>query len=102
MHIILGGTGNVGSSVAESLLKKDEDVTVVSRDEKKIPEWERKGAKVEIVDVLETNKLREVFKKGKQAFLLNPPGDISGSPIRGMTTLDEYVKNLVSKSRLLD
>lgn len=81
MYIILGGTGNVGSSVAEALLEKGEDVTIVSRDEKKISEWEEKGAKVEIVDVVETDKLREVFKKGKRAFLLNPPGDISGDNV---------------------
>ena len=81
MYIILGGTGNVGSSVAETLLEKGEDVTVVSHDPKKVSEWEEKGAKVEIVDVLETDKLREVFKKGKRAFLLNPPGDISGDNV---------------------
>ena len=77
MYIILGGTGNVGSSVAESLLEKGEDVTVVSHDSKKVSEWEQKGAKVEVVDVIDTDKLREVFKTGKRAFLLNPPGDIA-------------------------
>lgn len=81
MYIILGGTGNVGSSVAETLLEKGEAVTVVSRDEKKVSEWEEKGAKVAVVDVLETDKLREVFKSGERAFLLNPPGDFSGDNV---------------------
>lgn len=81
MYIILGGTGNVGSSVAETLLEKGEKVTIVSRDEKKVSEWKRKGAKVAVVDVLETDKLREVFKTGKRAFLLNPPGDFSGDNV---------------------
>lgn len=77
MYIILGGTGNVGSSVAETLLEKGEDVTVVTHDSKKVSEWEQKGAKAAVVDVLDTDKLREVFRTGKRAFLLNPPGDIA-------------------------
>lgn len=83
MYIILGGTGNVGSSVAETLLEKGEDVTVISHSADKVSEWEQKGAKVEILDVLETDKLREIFKTGKRAFLLNPPGDISNDNVTG-------------------
>ena len=77
MYIVLGGTGNVGSSVAEALLKKGENVTVITHDSKKVSEWEKKGAKTEVLDVLNTDKLREVFKTGRRAFLLNPPGDIA-------------------------
>jgi uncharacterized protein YbjT (DUF2867 family) len=77
MYIILGGTGNVGSSVAKTLLEKGEKVTIVSRDAKKISEWEEKGAKFAVCDVADADKLREIFKTGKRAFLLNPPGDIS-------------------------
>ena len=32
MHIILGATGNVGSAVAQALLKHRESVIVVTRD----------------------------------------------------------------------
>ena len=77
MYIILGGTGNVGSSVAETLFEKGEDATIISHNSQKVSEWEKKGAKVEVVDVLDTDKLREVFRSGKRAFLLNPPGDIA-------------------------
>lgn len=77
MYIILGGTGHIGSAVAETLLGKGEDVTIVSHNDKKAAEWKRKGAKFEIVNLFETDKLREVFKSGKRAFLLNPPGDIT-------------------------
>ena len=77
MYIILGGTGNVGSSVAETLLEKGEDVTVVTRSADQVSEWEQKGAKVAVADVMDTRKLHEVFKSGQRAFLLNPPGDFA-------------------------
>jgi uncharacterized protein YbjT (DUF2867 family) len=73
MHIILGGTGHIGSALAETLIKKGESVTIVSRDPKKKQEWEQKGATVAIADVLDVNALREVFDLGIKLFLLNPP-----------------------------
>ncbi|WP_316813622.1 NmrA family NAD(P)-binding protein [Pedobacter heparinus] len=77
MHIILGGTGNIGSVVASRLLEKGELVTIISHDEKKRKEWEDKGATVAVVDVLEVDKLRKVFDAGERLFLLNPPADPS-------------------------
>ena len=77
MYIVLGGTGNVGSSVAQTLLEQRKEVTVITRDAKKTDEWTRRGAKTAIVDVLETDKLREVFKSGKRLYLLNPPADFA-------------------------
>lgn len=73
MYIILGGTGHVGSSVAATLLEKGEKVTVITHDEKKVDEWEKRGAKTAVVDVLDTDKLQAVFKTGTRLFLLNPP-----------------------------
>jgi uncharacterized protein YbjT (DUF2867 family) len=73
MYIVLGGTGHVGSSVAATLLQQGEKVTVITHDNKKIKDWEKRGAKTAIVDVLDINSLREVFKTGTRLFLLNPP-----------------------------
>lgn len=72
MHIILGGTGHIGSALAEALIKKGESVTIVSRDPKKKDYWEQKGATVAIADVLDVNGLRKVFDLGIKLFLLNP------------------------------
>lgn len=77
MYIILGGTGNVGSSVAESLLEKGKAVTVLTHSPEKVSEWAKKGAKVEVVDVYDSERLHEVFKTGERLFLLNPPADVS-------------------------
>ncbi|MEA5626631.1 NmrA family NAD(P)-binding protein [Nostoc sp. UHCC 0251] len=75
MHIILGGNGHVGSAVAQTLLSQGEPVTIVSRSSASIPEWQKRGAMVEVVDVHNTVELRRVFTKGKRLFLLNPPAD---------------------------
>ncbi|WP_026734323.1 NmrA family NAD(P)-binding protein [Fischerella sp. PCC 9605] len=75
MHIILGGNGHVGSTVAQTLLSQGEPVTIVSRSSSSIPKWQKCGAQVEVVDVHNTVELRRVFAKGKRLFLLNPPAD---------------------------
>jgi uncharacterized protein YbjT (DUF2867 family) len=73
MHIILGGTGHIGSALAEALIKKGEQVTIVSRDHKKKQEWEQKGADLAVADVLDVMRLQKIFNTGERLFLLNPP-----------------------------
>jgi uncharacterized protein YbjT (DUF2867 family) len=75
MHIITGGTGHVGSALAEVLLSKGEKVTIVSRSSKNAKEWMNKGAQIAVADVYDTVALHEIFKKGKSIFILNPPAD---------------------------
>jgi uncharacterized protein YbjT (DUF2867 family) len=76
MHIILGGTGHVGSAVAETLLAKGEPVTVVGHDPAKAASWEAKGAKFAVVDVHDAEALHRVLRSGRCAFLLNPPAPV--------------------------
>jgi uncharacterized protein YbjT (DUF2867 family) len=73
MHIILGGTGHVGSAVATTLLAANEPVTIVSHDPLKGEAWKAKGAKVAIADVHDVEALRFILRSGSRAFLLNPP-----------------------------
>jgi uncharacterized protein YbjT (DUF2867 family) len=73
VHIILGGTGHVGSALAEALLARKEAVTIVTRDASKARGWEQRGARVAIVDVHDADGLRRVFRTGRRVFLLNPP-----------------------------
>ncbi|MDY7226672.1 NmrA family NAD(P)-binding protein [Hyalangium rubrum] len=77
MHIILGATGHVGSAVAHALLDRGEPVTAVTRDGRKAEALARRGAEVAVVDVRDVGALREVFRRGTRAFLLNPPADPS-------------------------
>jgi len=82
MHIVLGGTGNIGSVLASRLLDQGERVTIISHDEHKRKVWEKKGAEVAVVDVLEVDKLRKVFDIGERLFLLNPPAAPSTDTVK--------------------
>ncbi|WP_199320489.1 SDR family oxidoreductase [Leptolyngbya sp. FACHB-261] len=73
MHIILGGTGNVGSAAARALLKRREPVLVVTRDPSKAEGLRRDGADVAVADVHDVETLRSIFRQGRRLFLLNPP-----------------------------
>jgi len=73
MHIILGATGHVGSSLAQALLARNEPVTVVTRDASKAEPLKTKGAHVAQVDVLDTAALHRVIAGGHRLFVLNPP-----------------------------
>ncbi|GAB4382274.1 MAG: NAD(P)H-binding protein [Elainellaceae cyanobacterium] len=73
MYIILGGTGNVGSAVARSLLKRREPVLVVTRDPSKAEGLRRDGADVAVADVHDVETLGRIFRQGQRLFLLNPP-----------------------------
>lgn len=77
MFIILGATGHVGSAVAHALLAQNLSVTAVMHDDRKAKDWERRGAQTAVVDVRDSNALREVFRTGTRAFLLNPPADVT-------------------------
>lgn len=77
MNIILGGTGHVGSAVAQSLLDHGQEVIIVSRNADKANALKRKGVDIALVDVHDTSALQHVFKKGRRLFLLNPPADPS-------------------------
>src|SRR6218665_162873 len=73
MYIVLGATGNVGSVVADELLDKEGDVTIITHSHEKAADWAKKGAKTAIADVKDTDLLTSIFNTGKYLFLLNPP-----------------------------
>lgn len=75
MHIITGGTGRVGSALAEELLKIGEQVTIVTRSSENGRELVERGAKLAVADIYDTDALHEIFKTGKTIFVLNPPAD---------------------------
>ncbi|CCH52866.1 NmrA family protein [Fibrisoma limi BUZ 3] len=96
MHILLGGTGRVGSVVAQTLLERGESVTIITSKPDKIDEWQRREANVAVVNVLHTQALHEVLKTGNRLFLLNPPAAPSTD------TAAEERKTLTSILRALD
>src|SRR5688572_27166761 len=77
MHIILGGTGHVGSALTQVLLDQHQPVTVVTHRPEARAELEAKGAKVAVADIHDSDALRDVLRRGTRAFLLNPNADPS-------------------------
>jgi uncharacterized protein YbjT (DUF2867 family) len=73
MYIVMGATGHVGGAVAGALLRAGREVTVITRDARKAPA----GAQVAELDVRDVSALRDAFRRGRRAFVLNPPADPS-------------------------
>ena len=80
MFIILGGTGHVGSAVVRALLERGEQVTAIAGHPGSGGDLAALGARIEVADVNDIDHLRTIFRTGRRAFLLNPPGDIAGDP----------------------
>lgn len=57
MYIVVGGTGHVGSAVAQTLLDEGEAVTIVTRNSDKAGAWRQRGAEVAVVDVHDVTSL---------------------------------------------
>lgn len=72
MNIILGATGQVGSMLAEELLRREEPVRVVVRNETKAQTLKNMGAEVAIADYFDVESLKKAFQGGKTVFLLTP------------------------------
>jgi uncharacterized protein YbjT (DUF2867 family) len=96
MHIVLGGTGHIGSAVANALLKRREQVTIVGRNREKMRPLQARGAEIAITDVRDIEALKSVYRCGDRLFLLNPPAD----PSTDVT--QEELKSVASMLRALD
>lgn len=78
MYVVMGATGHVGGAVAQTLLASGEQVTILTRRPERAGRWRDKGASVAMADVEDVDSLRAAFRRGRRAFLLNPPADIAG------------------------
>jgi uncharacterized protein YbjT (DUF2867 family) len=78
MYVVMGGTGHIGSAVARTLIAQGERVTIVTRDAAKAPNWAKRDAAIAEVDLSDAGALREIFRRGRRAFLLSPPADMAG------------------------
>jgi len=73
MYIVSGATGQTGSVVAKTLLKKDLPVRVIVRSEEKGAVFEKLGAEVAVADLQNADALTEALQGGKVLYLMNPP-----------------------------
>ncbi|MBL4675054.1 MAG: NmrA family NAD(P)-binding protein [Mucilaginibacter sp.] len=72
-HVILGGSGHIGSVLSAKLIEQGKQVLIVGHDPGKAVEWTAKGATYSVADILDTKKLRALFSQGERLFILNPP-----------------------------
>jgi uncharacterized protein YbjT (DUF2867 family) len=73
MYVILGGSGNTGSIIADLLLSKGKKVRVVGRDAGRLQRFARQGAEVFTGDVSDAAALTKAFKGARAAYLMLPP-----------------------------
>lgn len=78
MFIVLGASGNVGSAVLERLKASNQETIAVTHNPEKVSALTGNKVEAVAVDVKDTSALRDVFRRGRRAFLLNPPGDPGG------------------------
>ena len=72
-YVILGASGNTGSSIADFLLAKGKKVRVVGRDAGRLQHFVRKGAEAFTADVSDALALTKAFKGVGAAYLMLPP-----------------------------
>lgn len=73
MHVIMGATGHVGAACVEALLAQNQPVLALLHSPDKAAALEARGAQTAVVDARDADALRAAFRRGRRAFLLNPP-----------------------------
>lgn len=73
MFVVVGATGNTGSVVVETLLKRKQPVRVVVRSADKGAQWKATGAEVVVATLDDVPSLVKAFKGAKGVYLLVPP-----------------------------
>ncbi len=78
MFIVLGAGGNVGSATVRALVATGQRVVAVVHSVEKAAQLQSPSVESVICNVLDSEALREILRRGKRAFLLNPPGSVGG------------------------
>jgi len=98
-HIILGGTGHIGSALADTLLSAGETVMIIGHDPKKGEHWTAKGAGFEVADILDSSRLHELFGRGERLFILNPPAPPSTDTVAEETKSMSAIINALQDTK---
>ncbi|TFW19814.1 NAD-dependent epimerase/dehydratase family protein [Massilia arenosa] len=78
MFVIMGASGHVGAEVMRALVQAEQHVIAVTHDPAHARAWEGTGVQTAIADLEQPESLRQVFRRGRRAFLLNPPAAVDG------------------------
>lgn len=72
MYAITGASGNVGSKIAEGLLKAGKKVRIIARDESKLKHLESLGAEIFTCDIKDAEYLTRAFGGAEAVFAMIP------------------------------
>jgi uncharacterized protein YbjT (DUF2867 family) len=72
-YVILGATGNTGSTIAGFLLSKGKKVRVIGRDASRLQRFVRKGAEAFTANLSDAAALTKAFHGARAAYLMLPP-----------------------------
>lgn len=78
MFVVLGAGGNVGSQVVKALVADGRKVLALVHSAAKGDALRSELVEPVVADIRDVATLRDLFRRGRRAFLLNPPGDPSG------------------------
>ncbi|SAK48729.1 NmrA family protein [Caballeronia temeraria] len=73
MYVVTGITGQVGSALAEALLKAGKPVRAVVRNENKGAVWSARGCEVALATMSDADALARAFEDAQAVFILPPP-----------------------------
>ncbi|MDH4080792.1 MAG: NAD(P)H-binding protein [Nitrospira sp.] len=73
MFVVVGATGNTGSAVAETLLRKKQPVRIVVRSADKGAVWKTKGAEVVVASLDDVAAVATAFEGATGIYLMIPP-----------------------------
>ncbi|MBX3331299.1 MAG: NmrA family NAD(P)-binding protein [Nitrospira sp.] len=73
MFVVIGATGNTGTSVVETLLGKKQAVRVIVRSAEKGAGWKAKGAEVAVASLDDLAALTKAFEGANGVYLMVPP-----------------------------
>jgi uncharacterized protein YbjT (DUF2867 family) len=93
MYVVLGGSGNTGSIIADFLLSKGQKVRVVGRDAGRLQRFVRNGAEAYTTDLSDAAALTKAFGGARAAYLLLPPLNSREEQERQSDAIAAAVKN---------
>jgi uncharacterized protein YbjT (DUF2867 family) len=93
MYVVLGGSGNTGSIIADFLLAKGQKVRVVGRDVGRLQRFVRNGAEAYTADLSDAAALTKAFSGARAAYLLLPPLNSREEQERQSDAIATAVKN---------